>query len=66
MSILTHLSTFAQDEYSPHYIPTHFVRISNRYVKISHITSVLWHIKKAHHKALLLRNERSDTRVVPT
>lgn len=65
MSILTHLSTFAQEEYSPYYIPTHFVNISNRYVKISKITSVSWHIK-AHHEALLLRNEGNDTRVVST
>jgi hypothetical protein len=66
MNILTHLGTFAQEEYNPYYIPTHFVNISNRYMKISNITPVLWHIKKAHHKALLLRNERNDTRVVST
>ena len=65
MNILTHLSAFAQAEYNPYYIPTHFVDISNRYVKISNITPVLWHLK-AHHKALLLRNEMDDTRVVPT
>jgi len=65
MDILTHLNAFAQEEYRPHYIPTHSVRISNRYVKISTITPLLCALK-AHDVAVLWRNEMNDLTVVPT
>ena len=64
--MVTHFPAFAQEEYTiPRYIPTHFVRGSNKTAEISTLTSLLW-CRKVHHEALLWRNEMNDTRGVPT
>ncbi len=64
--MVTHQHAFAQAEYKiPCYIPAHFVHRSNRSVKISNITPLLW-AQKAHDEALLLRNEMNVQEGVPT
>ena len=64
MNMLTHLSAFAQQEYNPYYIPTHFVHVAYRYVKISIITPLYW-LLEGPDEAMLWRNETNDLTVVP-